>query len=904
MRRKDKPLIRINLLLLSEADTNLANPIEVGSQSWHDWLLNNQMFLYEGAAGHFSARRELRRGIGYWYAYRRRNGKLTKIYMGKSEELTQENLEQACAILAGQIPFKRLLGNTNPAALIPSLKPKTHDATSLSNETTEAPRLALSKVAPPVLPQPLIERPHLTQRINLPVTIICAPSGFGKSTVLNEWRQSCGMPVAWVSLDADDNDPLRFWLTVVTALRSINPNFGKSWFSALRSSSPSTLSDIVVNITNELFNVANGSNNSHWIGLVLDNYHHIQNTEIHTSIQILLDHMPSKLKLVISSHTKPPLALGFLRSKGIVAELGVDDLRFTSEEGIEYLKQHISGKQLSYSDIQTLVNSTKGWITGLVLATLALNQQEDRSRFIDTFTGAHPLLREFFMENVLSQLPSETQSFLIKTSILKHLTGPLCEVVTGQNDCSKLLANLWEERLFLERDEKPNYFCYDELFVEMLRLQLNEQYPQEIHRLHRKAAKWYCSTGAPQDAVDHLLACEEWEKAAGLIESVALSELEIRGEDSRLIRWLQQLPEFIFPNHKTLLAVYIRLSRISFSPVEADNFLIRIENHIESTPIAEQTDANKDTLAEIQRIRALWATNNPGITGITIKGAREENWQLLDGILQIFRDYRRDVKKAENRANGLYETAQEKHHLYTILMAGGGCANLALSQGHLRRSEQIALQILRQAFELQGKFPEPTSIALTALSQVYFMRNQLGQAHQLLLRAIEVAPNPASSNQLVLNAILSAKIQSAQGDNEAAFITIRSIREVHAQRPSSIWYDQDLIAYQELYRLRLGDLSSAEQLLSEAGEVEMNPFSALVRAEILMEQNRSLAAQDIIIRFLEKYPHGSYLLPVMRARVLLAIALFEQREINQARQVITEAARLAAPEFFIRPCFY
>ncbi len=130
----------------------MADPIEVGSQSWHDWLTNNQVFIYEGVAGHFSARRELRRGIGYWYAYRRRDGKLTKIYMGKSEELTPENLEQACALLAGQIPIKRLLGNTNPAALIPSLKSKTNDSISLSNESPEAPRFSLTKVTPPVLP--------------------------------------------------------------------------------------------------------------------------------------------------------------------------------------------------------------------------------------------------------------------------------------------------------------------------------------------------------------------------------------------------------------------------------------------------------------------------------------------------------------------------------------------------------------------------------------------------------------------------------------------------------------------------------------------------------------------------------------------------------------------------------
>jgi LuxR family maltose regulon positive regulatory protein len=274
---------------------------------------------------------------------------------------------------------------------------------------------------------------------------------------------------------------------------------------------------------------------------------------------------------------------------------------------------------------------------------------------------------------------------------------------------------------------------------------------------------------------------------------------------------------------------------------------------------------------------------------------------MLDGIVQCYRDYRHDLVQAEATASAVYGTAKANQHLYALLVAGGGCANLALSQGHLRRCEQIANQVLRQAFELCGGLPGPASIALTALSNVHFMRNQLVQAHRLLLRATEVDPNPASTNETVMVAILRAKIQSAQGDNEAAFATIQAVRELHAQRPSSIWLDQDLVAYQELFRLRQGDISSAERLLSEGGVVELNPFSALVRAEILIEQDRSVAAEEILEHLLERYPHGSYLLPVMRARVILAIALFSQRKVDQARQVMAKAARLAAPEFFTRP---
>ena len=390
MQRNNKPAVRIDLLVAGDADANPVDPIRVGSPAWYTWLADHQGFIYEGVVGHFTARRELRRGIGYWYGYRRRDGKLSKIYLGKSEELTQESLEQASALLAGRMPFKRLLGNGNHDLITTAPNIQAHEIAPLV-EIVELPYVPLTKVKPPVLPQSLIPRPRLTQRINPPVTFICAPSGFGKSTVLNEWRQSCGMQVGWVALDAEDNHPLRF---LVNCSDSITNNPSQFWsglaVTAAHFFTICTL-EIVVNLTDEIVRVTDAPIASPGIGLVLDNYHTIQNTEIHTSLQTWLDHMPPKLKLVIASHTKPPLALGYLRAKGMVAELGADDLRFTLEEGIEFLRQHTAGKHLAYRDMQTLVKRTGGWITGLVLATHALTQQGDHSRFMETFTGcAYP----------------------------------------------------------------------------------------------------------------------------------------------------------------------------------------------------------------------------------------------------------------------------------------------------------------------------------------------------------------------------------------------------------------------------------------------------------------------------------------------------------------------------------
>ena len=891
MRKSRKPVVRDGLLFV-----DAASPVAVGTPRWHEWLADNVSFMFEGRAGHLTARREFRRGVAYWYAYRRRDGKLLKTYLGKSQELTQECLEEASARLAGQTPLTHVANRAEPLGLMALPRNGQNGAGAEVGLSV----LPLTKVKPPALPDKLIARPHLVRRIAMPVTLICAPSGFGKSTLLNEWRQTCGMPVAWVTLDAEDNRPLRFWSAVVTALQRINPTLGQAWLSQMRTSA-SALSKIVIHLTNDIVRVTEPPDASHGIGLVLDDYHHIQNAEIHTSLQTWLEHIPPTLRLVIASRTKPPLALGYLRARGVVAELGPGDLRFTPEEGIEFLRQHMPAQRLAYNDMETLAKRTEGWITGLVLATYALSQQEERTRFAQAFTGAHPLLREFFREHVLRGQPSEVEAFLLKTSILKHLTGPLCDAVTGQSDGAEMLARLSGENLFLERLEAPGWYRYHGLFAEMLSAQLQEQFPADIPHLHRRAAEWYRSQNTPADAIDHLLAAQAWEEAADIIENEGLRELEESGEDSRLLRWLRRLPETVVQQRRTLLAMYARLAGITSPQAEVDGFLTRAEARLASVPCWQKTHAGPDLAEEIQRARRLWAQGGRAGPEVLAPDERDAAWGMLDGMVESYRDYRRDLVQAEARAAAVYEAAKARHHLYGILLAGGGLANLALSQGHLRRSEQIADEVLRQAFALSGRLPGPASIALTALSNVCFLRNQLAQALQLLMRATEVDPDPASTNEAVSVAILRAKIQSAQGDNEAAFATIQAARELYAERPAALWYEHDLIAYQALFRLRQGQLASAERLLGEGGQIESNPFAALVRAEILIEQERNVAVEEILRYLLRKHPHGAYLLPIMRARVILAIALFNQGKVNQARRVMAEAARLAAPEFFIRP---
>lgn len=903
MRNGHRPLVR-NGVLVDRDQNGQSSLIQVGSAAWIKWLNEHPGFIYESSAGHFTARREVRRRKDYWYGYRRREGKLSKTYLGKAGELTREKLEEASAQLAEKLPLPSPAGGNDHIDPVPISPTKWLEASIAGSAGDEIPLRVLTKIKPPPFPPGLIPRMQLAQRINKPVAFICAPSGYGKSTLMNEWVQSCGMPVAWVTLEEADNNAVHFWTKVVTALQAVNPSLGQGWFSRMLIASPSALARIVVNLTNDIVRLTDKPGEMNSLALVLDNYHHIKNPEIHTSLQTWLEHLPATQRLVIASLTQLPLAMGYLKAKGMVVELGINDLRFNLNEGIEFLRQHTPAQALALGDMQKLVKRTEGWITGLVLAASALSQQEDHSGFIETFNGSHPLLREYFWENVLSFQPPGLQTALIKTSILKHLTGDLCNVITGQSDGDEMLAHLWEQRLFIEKIEDSDWYRYHRLFAEMLRAVLREQMPAEIFSLHRKAAKWYRARNDPTEAIYQWLACEEWEKAAVLIESVALNELGQLGEDSRLLRWLQQLPEEVVQQHKILLEVYIRLAGLVLPPEVVDDFLSRSEKRIAAMPTSEKTSDVLRTLADIRRLRRLWTKGNRVLPRTRARKERDAVGQMLDGILRYHRESRDDLIKAELMASEVYEAAKARGHLFSVLMAGGACANLAFSQGHLSRSEQIAHTVLKQAAEFRDKLPEPANIALVALANVNYERNQLTQAQLQLEQAIEVNPEPISTDESISMAILRAKIQSIQGDLDSAVATMQSVREMNSHQPSNLWLDQDLVAYQALFHLHQGDPISAERLLGGGWEIDKNPFSAFVRASLLMDQNRNVAAEEILSRLLERYPHSFYWVPILRVRAMLGIALFNQQKMNQARQVMAEAARIAAPESFVRPFIF
>lgn len=878
MQQLRKAIVKDNFLFVNNSC------IPVGSALWFEWLSEARKFSFKSQGGNFVAQCEKRRNKTYWYGYRRA-GKLNKVYLGKTEELTLERLEQACLSLTGQ-------------TLLKQITEQTAGNEELSNESRiDTSILPLTKINVPALPRQLLSRPRLTQQLHTPLTLIYAPSGFGKSTLLNDWQQAYGYPLAWLSLDGSDNQLIRFWQSVSMALQIVSPDIGSDLLTYLGMAVP-LIPEIVSRLTNEIVTIQR--NISHF-GLVLDDFHRIHRAEIYDSLQLWLENFPPNLQLFILGHTKPPLSLGHLRAKGHLTELDASDLRFTLDEGITYLRQYQQESPLAYDDLSKLVKHTEGWAAGLTLTALALSKQENYRHFVDTFSGAHIYLREYFLETVLQRSSPEMQAFLFKTAILKHLTGSLCDAVTGQTDSESILQRLWQENLFIVRLEEQGWYRYHDLFAEMLLNQLQTRFPDEIPQLHKKAAQWYREQYAPADAIYHLLATEAWEEAALLMEELALRELEQFGEDSRLLRWLQELPTSVVQKHKNLLFVYLRLAFVALPKYKAEQFIGQIETNLSNKLLTQQTQDEQEVLIEVQHIRRSWEQGERYKVPTEAGRKNDARWELLDGIHLLSQVYDLHANTLEQPITDLLYRAQSQGNLFVVLMAGGALARRFLVNGQLRRSERISRQILEQALAQRGILPEPASIALSVLSQIYLERNEVELAQKYLAQAHEVDPNPTSSNMLVQAGVRQAEIQMTQGKFLEALANIQAMRSLHIRRPSGAWTDRDLLAYEAHLHIRNGDITSAESLLGEVTDTEPHALSELVRAELSLQKKQPELAEKQLSDFLTRYPNGFLSVPVMRPRILLSQALYDQHKVNQALQILKDAVRLAAPEQFIRP---
>ena len=389
---------------------------------------------------------------------------------------------------------------------------------------------------PLVVREDLIEA--LSEGVSLPLTLVYGPAGSGKSMLVAQWRASSReeLPVAWLSLDADDNDPARFWIYFIEALRSVLPGCGEPALAMLRAPGMALVDGALLELINELVDVAGQS------ALVLDDYHAIDDEQIHEGMTSLLEHLPNTLRVVITSRVEPPLGIGTLRARGQLNEIDAAQLRFSRSEA-ESLLNDVHGLGLPAEVVERLHERTEGWAAGLYLAVLSMRGRDDVSTFIESFAGSDRRVVDYLGAQVLAEQPDEERAFLLHTGLLDRFCAPLCDAVTGSRDGRETLDRIERSNYFLiPLDPSHDWYRYHHLFGELLRHELERTAPESVADLHRRAGRWFLDAGLVSDAIGHLTAAGELEEVSELILSNWLPFTNA-GQRGTVARWLEALPQ-------------------------------------------------------------------------------------------------------------------------------------------------------------------------------------------------------------------------------------------------------------------------------------------------------------------------------------------------------------------------
>lgn len=490
--------------------------------AWLAWLGEASSFAFHGKGGSLNVYLEQRpRGGAYWYAYHTREGRTRKRYLGRAENLSLVHLEETAR------------------SLLHVQQPMTERGTALLS----------SRLASPRPPNALVERERLLtaldEALSTRLSLLSASAGWGKTTLLSAWARRRQGQVAWLSLDALDNSPARFWVALIAALSRcgrFGSSFGETAVALLESPQPLPLSSILTALLQEL---ESRTSHSAPIVLILDDYQVIEEPAIHQSLAFWIEHLPAHLHLILSSRVDPDLPLARLRVRGQLTEIRMDELRFDQQEASQYLGQLLS-PVLSQEEVRKLVNRTEGWIAGLHLAALALQKRRDRAAYLEALTGSQRYLLDYVREDILAYLPESVRDFLLSSAILSRLDASVCQAVTALPTTAasqQMLALLERANLFLvPLDEERRTYRLHDLFREALLSVLHTTQPEMEPVLHRRAAEFYEAQGQWHEAIAHALEARDFSTAARLMEQTA-EQFWVHGEAATLARWVMALPE-------------------------------------------------------------------------------------------------------------------------------------------------------------------------------------------------------------------------------------------------------------------------------------------------------------------------------------------------------------------------
>ena len=777
-----------------------------------------------------------------------------------------------------------------------------------------------TKLRPPRLRTSLISRPRLTGKVGWEagrrLTLVSAPAGFGKTTLLSEWaRSSKGQrSVAWLSLDEGDNDPARFVSYMVAAFRTFREGIGEGVLSSLASPRPAPFEALTGALINELAGIPGEK------VLILDDYHRIYAEPVHGIVSFLLEHLPEDMHLILAGRVDPPLPLSRLRSRNQMAELRAADVAFTLEEAAAFLSE-VMELELPAGEVTALEERTEGWIAGLQLAALSMRNREDVSGFVRTFSGSHRDILDYLSEEVLSGQPASARTFLLQTSILNTLTAPLCDALTGSSGSQAMLERLERDNLFVvPLDDERRWYRHHHLFADFLRGRLERESPERVAELHLRAAAWHERNGWTSAAVGHALSAEDHYRAASLIERT-VGEMWFRGEVLTLLGWLHALPEEerrrrpqLLLEHATALMIVGRLEDVEPILQRVGAVAGAVEKKSADEPPSDTAEARRRyLLGYVAAIRA-WRVVRLGEPRNAIDYAREalallpehEPRPRIIASFSLAGAYQAtgDLKAASVAFSETSQLAWTAGSYYAALGAMARQAELQTARGRLHEAEVTLREALRLAAARGDAALLATGELRVAMGNLLYERNDLEAASDQIAQGLTLAERIGRLDTMVEGQLALSRIAHARG-NPSGALERALVAEHLAQNSGASEVAAEATVWKMRLHLASGDAEATAYEQAQAAGPNKVPPS--MREKERVSHARLLIARgehDDALRLLRGLRAAAETAgktgDEIRLLVLEALTLWAKGEKERAVRNLARSLALAEPDSYVR----